>query len=213
MNPLSDLYPKLLLSSDLNNVAILHQKAFKNSTLTKFGVESIKRYYAWQLFGPHNCYAVGVFNKNDSLLGFCFAGVFQNSLSGFLLKNKRFLFSRAITHPWLIINPQLIGQIKNIFRIFKKTKITNTNASTSNNNSFGILSIAVDPERNGSGIGTIIMNLVEEKAIKQGYSQMHLTVHPNNGRAIAFYEKCGWKKSTNAKEKWTGYMIKSLCSK
>lgn len=76
--------------------------------------------------------------------------------------------------------------------------------------SFGVLSIAVDPERRGLGIGRSIMNLGEKEARAKGFLQLNLTVHLNNSEAISFYEHCGWKKLLDNSGNWTGSMIKPL---
>ena len=62
------LYRSLELK-DLQSIAILHQKAFQDSALTKLGLEPVRRYYEWQLTGPHDCYAIGAFSADDELTG------------------------------------------------------------------------------------------------------------------------------------------------
>ena len=212
MNGSQDIELRGLEIGDLQKVAELHQKAFKASALSKLGLEPVRRYYEWQLTGPHDCYAVGVFDNKNSLLGFCFSGVFRGSLSGFLAKNKTFLIHWILTHPWLITNSLVVDRIKMALRVFNRKKGPKSTTLTKVNKSFGILSIAVDPDKQGMGTGKLIMNSVEDEAKKKGFSQMHLTVHPTNIGAIAFYEKCLWIRSINEEGNWAGLMIKPLMS-
>jgi ribosomal protein S18 acetylase RimI-like enzyme len=193
---------------DLQKVAEIHRKAFKDSALTKLGLEPVRRYYEWQLTGPHDCFAVGAFEPDDSLIGFCFAGAFKGSLSGFLQKNKKFLVSWLLTHPWLIFNSMVVERIKTVFPL-KRKKSKVTNEPIAHIKSFGILSIAVDPEKQRSGIGKMIMQMVEKEAKERGYRRMNLTVHPSNKDAVAFYEKWGWEKSTG-RDEWVGSMYKDI---
>lgn len=83
----SRLVIKKLEFGNLIDVAKVHKRAFPESALSKLGLEATRRYYEWQLLGPHDTYAIGVF-ENDLLLGFCFGGVFRGALNGFLNKNK-----------------------------------------------------------------------------------------------------------------------------
>ncbi len=196
----------------LRYVAKLHEKAFDDSALTKLGIEPIRRYYEWQLTGPHDCYAVGIFDCDNSLSGYCFSGVFHGSLSGFLTKNKKYLFLWILTHPWLVKNPLVTDRIRLALNIGNKKRVSIPPTSTNSRNSFGILSIAVDPEKQGMGIGQLIMDAVEKEALKKGFTQMHLTVHTTNIGAISFYERCGWIKSGQESGNWNGYMTKPLHS-
>lgn len=195
---------------DLSQVAALHQKAFTDSALTKLGREPVRRYYEWQLSGPHECYAISVFDQNNTLLGFCFSGIFRGSLYGFLRKNRKFLVRWILTHPRLITNQLVQDRIKLAWNIFRKKPIKKPLIQKEQYRSFGVLSIAVDPERQGLGIGKTIMALVEQEARIKGFLQLNLTVHPTNRCAIAFYEHCGWIKTSDESGNWTGSMIKTL---
>jgi RimJ/RimL family protein N-acetyltransferase len=55
------------------------------------------------------------------------------------------------------------------------------------------------------------MASAEERAHALGYSRMHLTVHPDNAKAIAVYEAVGWTKHV-VDGRWTTGMRKSLKS-
>lgn len=201
---------KHLTCEDLPQVAEVHIKAFEESALTKLGKEPIRRYYEWQLIGPHECHAVGAFDEQGSLVGFCFAGVFHGSLSGFLTRNQRFLTWWVLSHPWKITNPLIIDRLKNALRILKHKPTTTHPPSTQPKQSYGILSTAVDPEQQGMGIGRIIMEDVERDAIEKGFAELGLTVHPTNIKAVSFYEGCGWQRVITDAQEWSGRMVKPL---
>jgi ribosomal protein S18 acetylase RimI-like enzyme len=199
-----------LTSDDLRATAILHQKAFGDSALSKLGLEPIRRYYAWQFTGPHSCYAVGAYDEHGALVGFCFAGIFRGSLTGFLAANKRFLIRWVLTHPWLIVSPLVIDRIRMAFRLFAGKRAPVPISYISKYPHFGILSIATDPEKQGLGIGKLIMNDVEREALARGYTRMQLTVHPTNLQAVGFYERCGWERVNDDVGEWQGRMIKVI---
>lgn len=208
-----------LTSNALKEVTRVHLASFPDSALTKLGFEPVRRYYEWQLLGPHDVTALGAFVE-ESLAGFCFGGIFRGATSGFLNKNRTYLAYRLLTHPWLIANPIVHDRMTTSIRLlrrFAKTKHatpvtekakpqTETMPRTK---PFGILSIAVHPEHQGLGIGKLLMMQSEIIARQLGFDEMDLTVHTDNEQAIDFYERLGWEKTTQ-EGVWKGAMKKHL---
>lgn len=200
---------KGLSQEDLYQVAKIHKIAFPDSALTKLGLEATRRYYEWQLVGPHDCHAIGIFEA-ERLLGFCFGGIFHGALNGFLRKNKRFLVFLIITHPWLLTNPLFKERISLAIHSLFPKKTVKPVKSIKSKPSFGILSIAVDPSKQGQGIGGLLMNQSELAALEKGFQKMHLSVHPDNVQAITFYASLGWRKVEDSSGYWNGAMEKLL---
>jgi len=196
--------------NDLTKVAQVHIRAFPESAITALGSEAARRYYEWQLTGPHDCAALGAF-IDDTLLGFCFCGVFHGALSGFLRKNRNYLMLRVLTHPWLAVNPLFQDRIVQSARILMRRRKAPASGALPkiSPDSFGILSIAVDPQQWGYGVGKQLMQQAEQIGLTRKFSEMTLTVSPQNTRAIAFYEGMGWTKSIQ-NGRWQGTMSKSL---
>jgi ribosomal protein S18 acetylase RimI-like enzyme len=203
-----------LTYNNLEDVVNVHFGAFPHSALTQLGREAVRRYYEWQMLGPHDAVNIGVFDR-DRLLGFCFSGIFRGALGGFLEKNRTFLIRQVVTHPWLMLNTLFrerarlaIRRLYLRFHLPAKAVKVNSPMPTSVP-SFGILSIAVAPEHQGSGIAVLLMHQVERNAAERGFSQMNLSVHPSNQRAIRFYEKLGWQR-VETEGSWSGHMIKRI---
>jgi ribosomal protein S18 acetylase RimI-like enzyme len=210
--------PALILNGldvdDIPAVVRIHCKVFGDSALTRLGSEAVHRYYKWQLHGPHEVVALGIFCE-DQLAGFCFGGVFRGALSGFVQTNRGFLIRRVLAHPWLIANPIFRDRLVLGFRTLqysrRKPLIAAISQPSHVERSFGILAIAVDPVFQGTGIGKILIRESESQAARQGFARMHLTVHIDNWQAIRFYERMGWEKITNT-HPWDGYMSRRLTS-
>ncbi|MDX2029442.1 MAG: N-acetyltransferase [Blastocatellia bacterium] len=200
-----------LAARDLREAAALHLRAFPDSALTALGPESVRRYYEWQLTGPHETTALGVWH-DGALAGFCFGGHFRGAMSGFLRRNRLHLAVRVATHPWLLANPLFRERLTSGLRILRR--FARPPAPPAANpqpkpRRFGILSIAVDPRLHGLGLGKRLMQEAEACARRQAFPEMQLTVHPDNAQAIRFYEGLGWQKHP-AGAAWTGEMRKSL---
>lgn len=57
---------------------------------------------------------------------------------------------------------------------------------------FYLQAIAVDRELRGEGIGSMLMDLIEERASASGAARLALDVSGKNGDARRFYERCGF---------------------
>ena len=176
---------------DLPTVADIHLRAFPHSALSKLGHEAVRRYYEWQLLGPHDTVAIGAFS-NVLLLGFCFGGVFRGATSGFVRTNRGFLAWRLLLRPWLLADPLFRNRARTGARALRRSERRN-GSRRSGSDTFGILSIAVDPRYHRSGVGTAIMGEMERYARERKAVRMHLSVEPTNSSAIRFYRRLGWK--------------------
>lgn len=188
-----------LTAHDLDDVARIHLAAFPESLLSRLGGEAARRYYAWQLLGPHDVTAHGA-RIGPDLVGFCFGGVFRGAMSGFLRKNRGYLVLRVLGRPGLlaeVFRSQRIGRIvANSFRVRARGPAATEPAPSA----FGILAIAVEPGRQGLGIGQALMQAAETAAVTQRFTRMELTVRPDNERARRFYESQGWSITSRTAE-------------
>jgi ribosomal protein S18 acetylase RimI-like enzyme len=196
-------------SEDLKSVAQIHLRAFPESALTGLGLEAVRRYYEWQLTGPHGHEFIGI-RRAGNLVGYAVGGVSRGATVGFVRRNAGFLACRMLTHPWLIGTSRFRGRLKLGLRSLSVKKPSPPPVRQSpTGRSFGILAIAVDPPAQGLGLGKLLINHLETVAIAGGFDRMHLTVEVANAGAIAFYERLGWSRSIKG-EQWTGGMAKSL---
>ncbi|MGH7603730.1 MAG: GNAT family N-acetyltransferase [Gemmatimonadaceae bacterium] len=204
---------RALTTNDLSSAARVHLLAFPDSALTLLGAEAVRRYYSWQLLGPHDVVALCI-TENEELTAFCIGGTFVGALQGFLRKNQRYLCWRLVTHPWLLIRGPVSNQIGTAVRSLvkslraKKRSVVQIHQGT--RATFGILAIAVEPSKMGTGQGKCLMNCLEHSARLRHYSGMHLTVSPDNSRAIDFYERLGWSRYPGSDGRWMGAMKKNL---
>ena len=180
--------------------------------ITKLGLKCVIKHYEWQFESPDKVFAIGAFN-DDTMLGYCFGGVFTMALGGFLVRNKGLIIKRLIFRPWLMFHPVFIKKILRGFSLlmkFSKNKDSTTKVPAITVDShFGILAIASSPEARGLGVGKMLIENSEQIAVKNNFRNMFLTVSPRNTNAVQFYEHIGWKKEGNL-ENWKGEMRKIL---
>ncbi|MQA28682.1 MAG: GNAT family N-acetyltransferase [Luteitalea sp.] len=206
------LVVRTLTSQDLAAVARVHLRAFPSSALTRLSGGAVRRYYEWQLSGPHEVTALGAFDR-DALAGFCFGGVFRGALAGFLRKNRAFLVWRVATRPWLlgnaIVRDRAAVAFRSLSKRWRRPRRSARAAAEPSPPTFGVLSIAVDPPYQGHGVGRLLMGAAEAAARRSGFGMMRLTVDPSNVQGIGFYTSLQWQKlDTGAR--WNGTMQKTL---
>lgn len=198
-----------VVAADLADVAAVHQRAFPDSAITHLGLEAARRYYRWQLEGPHDAVAV-LAERQGEMAGFCFAGVFRGAMSGFLRRERWFLVRRIATHPWLVGRREVRTDLSRGIRSLRPAAGSAPPSTPSQATSrFGVLAIATDPAHQRRGVAAALMAAVEDKAREGGYEELGLTVHVANAPAIAFYEREGWERSGAT---WNGSMRKALTS-
>lgn len=208
---MAEIIIRPLSGADLDAVTGVHCAAFPASAITAFGPGAVLRYYDWQLNGPHDAFAIAA-TDGGQLIGFCFGGLFNGSTSGFLRKNRAYLFSRLLLRPWLAGNELIRSRIRTGLKLLTKLgKRPLPQPSRTKAKSFGILSIAVAPGRQGGGVGKALLLRCEAAALQMGLTQMHLTVDTANAKTIAVYERLGWIKAEEG-GKWKGRMTKQLQS-
>jgi len=199
---------------DLEAVAALHARAFPDAAMTAFGPEAVRRYYLWLLEGPHDA-ALMLAWRGDRLVGFCAAGWFRGAVRGFLRANRLYLASRVLRHPSLLRTELVRERIALAVRLtLRFSRIGRTRAKQDavpqDVRRFGVLSIATDPDARGSGAGRALMMEAEDRARREDFSSMILTVHPENARGVSFYEQLGWERCVAGDGRWTGMMEKQL---
>jgi ribosomal protein S18 acetylase RimI-like enzyme len=63
-----------------------------------------------------------------------------------------------------------------------------------------LIAMYVVPEARGSGIARELVTAVEDWAREEGAPKVLLWVKPDNGRAIALYERCGYRATGEVRE-------------
>lgn len=195
---------------DLPSVVEIHKIAFPDSALTAFGDEVVRRYYAWLLDGPHEAVVAGAWLE-DRLVGFCAAGIFRGAMNGFLRANRSFLASRVVMQPRLLGSPLIRSRVRSALSITVRfSRFARRRSAPAEAPQFGVLSIATDPAVRGRGAGRALMLDAERRAVQLGHSRIALTVHPENTRAVAFYEQLGWRRTSDIDGAWSGAMHRVL---
>lgn len=209
---LADLRLAAIRRADLGEVVRVHERAFPDGALTIFGPAVLERYYAWLLEGPHDAAIVGAWSGGH-LVGFCAAGWFRGAMSGFLRANRWFLAGVVLVRPSLLATPLVRERMRQAVKImlrFSRLRSRPSQPGAPDSRRFGVLSIATDPDVRGSGAGRALMADAEERARSQSYPSMVLTVHPDNTRAVRFYEELGWNRMPDVDGRWLGRMEKLL---
>lgn len=180
---------------DLDDVATLHLAVFRDSALSHLGHEAVRRFYRWQLTGPHDVEAFGLF-AGDDLVGFLVGGRFRGSMIGFVKQDPVFLATCVLRHPTVVVGSRgraaLRTGIRLLVRPAKPTVVERPERVPEK--SFGVLSIAIDPSVQRSGMGSLLLDEADRRAAAMGMERLHLTLDPQSWGTAEFYRGQGWRR-------------------
>lgn len=174
---------RLLNSTDAENLANLHLKAFPNFFLTTLGEEFLKIFYKSLLNSPKG-FGIATFEGNF-LVGFAVGteqsqGFYRN----LVLQNGLNLFTSCF--KTLIFHP-----IK-VLRILKN--LIGSNGAFEIDEGGWLLSICTNPNYWGKGVSNIVLEEFEAEALRRGLKKNWLTTDfADNERANSFYIKMNYK--------------------
>lgn len=174
-----------LSESDLSQVVQIHLAAFPSFFLSKMGPSFLRLYYNAVRKMPDGI-LLGCYDGSGKVIGFSAA---TTNCSGF---NKRLLLKNILTFglisfKLLFTNPEaLIHLVANL------TKRPQNGIKDSFD--YGeLLSIAVSPGFQRSGIGQSLIIATEQMVSKSGQFELSLTTDAkDNEKAVSFYKKNGY---------------------
>lgn len=174
---------------ELDQIARIHKKAFPDHFLGKFPVFVIRRFYSFFL---DVIFLVSLSDETPS--GFVMGGRAEDIS---LRKNAFLHRSMGVIILGVLLSPAVWSEC--FFRLLQFVRIkTRRNRLAINNNakhepdSIRLLSIAVSPDKKGSGTAQVLLSAFEEHIPNQ-ITVYGLSVKKNNERAISFYKKMGFE--------------------
>lgn len=173
------------LATDIERIVAIHNEAFKDFFLTSLGSRFLALYYRSVLNHPRGILLVS--DNGEGVIGFCAGTLFSAGFNSSLIKSN---FSSYVIEglKLLFTNPV------SLWHLFKNFSKEDSNAGD-NGEYAELLSIAVDPNTQGSGAGKSMLRALEEVVKKMGGKQLSLTTDFNdNEKAIGFYHSLGYKK-------------------
>ncbi|MHC4216448.1 MAG: GNAT family N-acetyltransferase [Planctomycetota bacterium] len=189
---------------DLPGMVLCHRVSFPQSFMTEMGMRWLYGLYHFFLrhqFGI-SCVATDATGK---VLGFVAGG--KPGIRDEFLRIAIFRYVHIIL--WKFLTKSVVRQVL-LAELFKKLKLKETGEPVSEDqkdkeseNSCGLLSICVLPEFRGKRIASKLIDYFKQICISKGYDRITLSALEGNARAIAFYEREGWRST-----KKTGKSIK-----
>ena len=169
---------------DIPDIVAIHINAFPDFFLTTLGEGFLKLYYRSVLKSSDGILLIG--KTEGETTGFC-AGTMLSS--GF---NSRLIKSNLIGYACQGIKLLFTHPVR-IWHLFKN--MTKENADVGDKGEYAeLLSIGVDPEKQGGGVGKKMLIALEEEVTHRGGTKLSLTTdYESNEQAIGFYHSLGYK--------------------
>lgn len=170
--------------TDIDQIVVIHNLAFKGFFLTSLGVSFLKTYYSSCIKSTQTI-AIGLFNEKDGLFGFAIGSKKSSYYHKKILLENLWLFFISLIKISLA-RPKIILRL--LFNLNKAPQKQDLKDYAE------LLSIAVIPGKKGSGFGKLLLNNFESKVKSIGVEKCALTTDfYNNDSVINFYKTNDYK--------------------
>lgn len=171
-------------SSYIRNVAYLHRQAFPDFFLTQLGISFLETLYLGYIEDLNSGIIVAE-DESNNLLGFIaysteYSQFYKNLIKHHIVKFAFYSILAAIRHPSYI--KRLVGAFKKSEEVERTEKYVE------------LASIGVNPNSEGKGIGSKLIDYLKEIIDLKEYAYINLeTDADNNEGANRFYRKNGFE--------------------
>ena len=174
---------KEIIDDDIKDVVNIHRMSFENFFLTSLGPKFLTVYYKC-VRKDSNGLMLGCYEESV-LIGFCAVCLYSKSFNTKLIRHNFFKFL-CVGFKILFTKPM------SLIRLFYNFTKRDPNILDDGDYS-ELLSIAVNPNKQGMGIGKKLLYRLEEELIAKSSSKLSLTTDCNNNeKAIQFYRGLGY---------------------
>lgn len=169
---------------EIDALVVIHTSAFPEFFLTQLGRRFLRLYYSSVLSHPEGI-LLGYYEE-DRLTGFCAATINSNGFNKRLIKFHFFAF---VIETFIL----LLTNIKALKRLYLNLSKSDS-ANTDKGEYAELLSIGVDREHQGKGVGKQLLMALEEEVKQRGGRKLSLTTDcHNNKQAVSFYRSMGYR--------------------
>lgn len=190
---------------DLPKIAQCHRKAFPNSFSSQLGQKYCEKMLEWYL-STNKAFLFHI-EENNFCVGYAGGIINDGSLStGSSSAMTQYSFKEGVKallfRPWLWLHPEMRKNYRFLIRNLamklrlKKAKRSQTEVVKMQNEPMvGLVVIGVNPNFQGLGYGSALLQEFEKRTLDLDIKKMNLTVKTHNLQAIQSYERNGWVKS------------------
>lgn len=177
--------------SDLDGMASCHVAAFPERFMTEMGLHWLKGFYSYYI--RHNRgHSIVAVDGAGRVLGLAVGG--KCGIRDKFLRKAFFLYPHVILWKFFtssLVRKRLFAELFDKLHTGRSASKEVASASKTTNRG-NLLSIAVYPEYQGTGIAGQLIESFQEAIAEVGYDFLELYVLSDNLRAIGFYKKHGW---------------------
>jgi len=188
----------------LPHIAQCHRKAFPKSFSSQLGQKYCEKMLEWYL-STEKAFLFHI-EENNKCVGYAGGIINDGTLStGSSSAMTQYSFMQGVKammlRPWMWLHPEMRKNYGFIIRNIamklglKKVKRAPIEMNNMKNDPFvGLVVIGVDPNTQGKGYGSALLQEFEKRTLDLGIKKMNLTVKSQNFQAIKSYERNGWVK-------------------
>ena len=176
-----------------------HINAFPGRFMTEMGCHWLCALYPFFIKHRGGICLVAV-DTSDKVVGLAVGG--DPNIRNEFLSSAMFRYPHLIF--WKFLSKRLVRRVllKEIARKFHRRPAVDNSGDTKGQNvvtqTGNLLSLCVLPDYKGTGIGGKLIESFKLACADEGYKRLTLSVAGENTRAMAFYRKHGWRRSSTS---------------
>ena len=187
--------------SDLGGMARAHVAAFPGQFMTQMGRRWLAALYRLYVRSEDGIALVACEDDTGRVVGLVAGGapsLRTQFLSGARLRYPHVLIWRFLTRK--VVRTKMLSYLLGKLRPKRgrRSDIVAERSATLPANHGSLLSICVIPEYRGTESASRLIEAFQDESRRRGYEAIELTVRSVNARAMAFYEKHGWRRMSES---------------
>lgn len=182
---------------DVDGMVSCHIEAFPRQFMTEMGPRWLRGLYGYFISHDDGICLVAI-GEAGQVLGFAVGG--EPTIRSEFLRRAVFRYSYILLWKFFctcIVRKKLLAELLRKVRVAYRRDPKATTAKgqrTDTRRSGNLLSIGVLPQYRGTGVAGKLIEAFRTASVEGFYDVLKLSVQPDNGRAIAFYRKHGWRE-------------------
>jgi len=180
----------------VQGMAQCHAKSFPGRFMTEMGCHWLYALYRFFITHRASICRVAV-DTDDKVIGLAVGGnphIREEFLSTAMLRYPHLIFWKFLSKR--LVRRVLLGELAGkLHRKRPAAHSGDTKAANTGIRSGNLLSICVLPDYKGTGVAGKLIESFQFACSAEGYERLTLSVLNENRRALAFYEKHGWRQS------------------
>lgn len=187
-----------LAASHVPSLAAAHVRCFPGFFLTNLGERFLETYYG-SYIATDTGFGIVALDEADRVVAFAVGTTELDDQDAILLRRHPWSVLRAVATRWFVtpeIRQQVYERSRRFLRLLgriARPRPSRDAPAPAHAPFVTLTSVGAVPEVRGTGVAMQVVGAFAEEVRRRGYRSMRAATSIDNHRAVAFYERTGWR--------------------